>query len=171
VSVGTGGVQANDGSGGVALSADGRFVAFESWASNLVPGDTNGAWDAFVHDRRTGKTTRVSVTSRGAQSGGSICCISTPPRISADGRFVAFQSEASDLDPFDLNESSDVFVHDLLRHKTRRVSRTAAGGQAIGPSFSPALSADGRLVAFTSEARNLVPGDTNGVSDIFVTRW
>ena len=111
VSLGPNGVQGDGPSEDTALSADGRFVAFASYASNLVPGDTNGGSDnepdAFVHDRQTGRTTRVSVGPNGRQSNSS----SYQPALSADGRFVAFQSGASNLVPGDTNDIWDVFVH------------------------------------------------------------
>jgi Tol biopolymer transport system component len=166
VSVGRSGAQADGASGNPAISADGRFVAFASEAGNLVAGDTNGRFDVFVRDRIRGQTVRASVGTGGAQGNGG----SYAPAISADGRFVAFLSSADNLSPLDLNEANDVFVRDLLRRETHRVSRSPTGGQAIGDSSGkPALSADGRLVAFHSDARNLVSGDTNGASDIFVT--
>ena len=109
VSVGPGGAQGNSGSFIPALSADGRFVAFISTATNLVPGDTNDALDVFVHDRRTGTTRRVSVGPGGVQANGG----STRAAISADGRLVAFHSVASNLVPGDTNGESDVFVRVL----------------------------------------------------------
>ncbi len=166
VSVASGGAQAAGNSFGAALSADGRFVAFESNAMNLIPGDTNGQHDIFVHDRLTGQTTRVSVASGGAQAtgGGSFA-----PALSADGRFVTFESDAANLVPNDTNGQTDVFVHDRLTAATSRVSLGPGGAQATGgDSFSRALSADGRFVAFESRATNLVPNDTNGQTDVFV---
>ncbi len=145
-------------------SADGRYVAFASFASNLVPGDTNSLTDVFVHDRQTGKTTRASVDSAGGEANG----ISILPAISADGRFVTFTSFASNLVPGDTNSLTDVFVHDRQTGKTTKVSVDSAGGEANGISFNHVISADGRFVAFTSLASNLVPGDHNGLRDIFV---
>jgi Tol biopolymer transport system component len=131
-----------------------------------VPGDTNGWPDIFVHDRRTGKTRQVSVSSGGKQGNK----FSSGPAISADGRFVAFESYAANLVPGDTNGWYDVFVHDRQTGTTRRVSVSSAGVQSNGDSGweSVAISAHGRFVAFSSEATNLVPGDTNGVSDVFV---
>lgn len=160
-SVATGGVQSNYDSWNFDMSADGRFVAFKSYASNLVPGDTNDRSDIFVHDRQTQQTTRVSVSRAGAQGNGS----SDEPSISDDGRFVAFSSAASNLVPNDTNaedtwsgEGNDVFVHDRQTHVTSRVSVDSAGTQAIEDSEAPAISGDGRFVAFVSQASNLVPG-------------
>ncbi len=147
------------------ISADGRFVAFQSDATSLVVGDTNGAPDIFVHDRQTGTTTRVSVDSAGGQANSG----SSYPSISADGRFVAFVSWASNLVAGDTNGREDIFVHDRQSGTTTRVSVDSAGEQGNGYSnFAPTLSADGRFVAFASDASNLVAGDTNGTGDIFV---
>jgi Tol biopolymer transport system component len=165
VSVASDGTQGNNGSGDPSISADGRYVAFSSLASNLVPGDTNGTWDVFVHDRLTGQTTRVSVASDGTEGNG---VSRRPPSISADGRYVAFYSEASNLVPGDTNELVDVFVHDRLTGQTTRVSVASDGTQGNSYSQWPSISADGRYVAFMSWASNLVPGDTNEVQDIFV---
>jgi archaellum component FlaF (FlaF/FlaG flagellin family) len=165
-SVASDGSQANSQSGPAEISADGRYVAFESTASNLVPGDTNNSSDVFVHDRNTGGTERVSVASEGSQSDGTIG--SSWPAISADGRYVAFQSAASNLVPGDTNAQDDVFVHDRVTSSTERISVASNGTEAAGQSFFPALSGDGRFVAFQSFAPNLVPGDTNNDTDVFV---
>jgi Tol biopolymer transport system component len=113
VSLGPNGVQGNSYSRQPALSADGRFVAFSSYASNLVPGDTNDEEDVFVRDRRTGKTERVSLGPNGIQGNGDSGGIYTPA-LSTDGRFVAFDSEASNLVPGDTNNWQDVFVRTLV---------------------------------------------------------
>ena len=164
VSVGPGGVQGNGTSDYPAISADGRFVAFQSDATNLVPGDTNFLADVFVRDRQTGTTQRVSLGPGGRQGNGS----SVGPAISADGRVIAFVSNAPNLVPGDTNGMLDVFVRDRQTGTTRRVSLGQGGVQSNGSSFTPALSADGRFVAFQSAASNLVPGDTNGQPDVFV---
>ncbi len=164
VSVDSAGRQTNGASFKAAISADGRFVAFESDATNLVLGDTNGAADIFVRDLLTGRTTRVSVDSLGRQANGA----SFNAAISADGRFVAFESDATNLVLGDTIGKRDIFVRDLTTSSTTRVSVDSAGGQANGASFNAAISADGRFVAFESNATNLVQGDTNGVADIFV---
>ncbi len=165
VSVDSGGAQANDMSLYPSISADGRYVAFLSAATNLVPGDTNGVWDTFVHDRQTGTTECVSVDSAGAPSDGSSF---SPPSVSADGRYVAFQSQATNLVPGDTNGANDVFVHDRQTGTTERVSLDSAGMQGNAFSGYPSISGDGRYVAFVSFAGNLVPGDTNGHYDVFV---
>jgi Tol biopolymer transport system component len=165
VSVSSSGEQGNNWSYGFSISADGRFVTFDSGASNLVPGDTNGAWDAFVRDRLTGTTERVSVSTAGVQGNGG----SGMPSISADGRFVAFASGASNLVPGDTNGECDVFVRDRLTGKTELVSVSSAGEQGNDGSDEPSISADGGFVAFQSYASNLVPDDTSGYyHDIFV---
>ncbi|MFO0983482.1 MAG: calcium-binding protein [Planctomycetota bacterium] len=164
VSVDSNGAEGNGGSDYPSISADGRFVSFDSSASNLVPGDTNGWLDVFVHDRQTGATTRVSVDSQGVQGN----FVSDVPALSGDGRFVAFQSWASNLVAGDTNQHGDVFVHDLLSGETSLASLGAQGEQGNNESVSPAISADGRFAAFTSHATNLVLGDTNGFLDAFV---
>jgi Tol biopolymer transport system component len=166
VSLGPGGVQGNEQSSGPAISADGRFVAFQSAASNLVPGDTNGAQDIFVRDRQTGTTRRVSVGPGGVQTNAEAS--SGVPAISADGRFVAFESDATNLVPGDTNGAIDVFVRDRQTGTTRRISVGPGGVQGNSDSGGPAISADGRFVAFVSNASNLVPGDSNARFDVFV---
>src|SRR5207249_2098029 len=136
-----------------ALSADGRFVAFESRATNLVPGDTNNSFDIFVKDRQTGAIERASVSASGVQGNGG----SYRPALSADGRFVAFWSEASTLVPDDTNASYanggyDIFVRDRQSGAIERVNVAADGEQALADSVTPAISADGRIVAFGSYA-------------------
>jgi Tol biopolymer transport system component len=164
VSINSNGSEANGPSSSPRISGDGRFVAFTSWARNLVPNDTNVRRDVFVHDRATGETTRVSVASDGAQGNDD----SFSPRIAADGQFVAFRSQASNLIPGDTNGTEDVFVHDRRTGRTTRVSIASDGAQAYSGSGNPSISADGRYVTFSSLDSNLVPGDTNGAYDVFV---
>jgi len=164
VSVDSAGNQGNRDSLLSSISADGRFVAFSSGASNLVPGDTNNRNDIFVRDTLTNTTTRVSVDSAGNQADD----ISYTPSISADGRFVAFSSNSSNLVPEDTNNTNDIFVRDTLTNTTTRVSVDSAGNPANRNSSNPSISADGRFVAFFSGASNIVPGDTNQRNDIFV---
>ncbi|MEO7731487.1 MAG: Ig-like domain-containing protein [Kofleriaceae bacterium] len=146
------------------ISADGRFVAFESIASTLVAGDSNATIDVFRHDRITGETVRVSVATGGGQATGT----SIDPRISDDGNRVAFTSTAFDLVANDANGATDIFVRDLVAGTTTRVSVGTTGGEGDLGAVEPAISGDGRFVAFTSAATNLTPGDTNHVSDVFV---
>ncbi|HET6162167.1 MAG TPA: hypothetical protein VFG37_00760 [Planctomycetota bacterium] len=164
VSVRTSGKQANGGSNRPSISADGRFVAFTSFASNLVTTDTNGTWDVFVRDRQNGTTELVSVDSAGVQ--GDLQSIK--PTISADGRFVAFSSDATNLVPGDVNGTQDVFVHDRLTGTTKRVSVDSSGGEADAACDKAVISGDGRFVALGTDADNLVANDTNGHSDVFV---
>jgi hypothetical protein len=144
------------------LSADGGLVAFASDAANLAAGDRNGARDVFVRDRRSGRTEWISRTPAGGAPDGA----SDLPQLSADGRFVAFASDASDLAPGDGNGVRDVFLADREGGGLRRV--TAPGREPDGPSDWPAIRADGGAVAFVSEASNLVGGDRNGVADVFL---
>jgi Tol biopolymer transport system component len=164
ISVGPAGQQANDDSREPVISAHGRFVAFESVASNLVAGDTNNRFDVFVRDRKAQVTRLVSVGPAGQQANGN----SFQSAISADGRFVTFFSDASNLVAGDTNNAYDVFVRDRKLQVTRRISVGPGGQQANDGSVAPAISADGRYVAFRSYASNLVAGDTNGATDVFV---
>ncbi|CAN5556680.1 PD40 domain-containing protein [soil metagenome] len=159
------GTQGNGVSEDAAISADGRWVAFESGATNLVNADANGTTeDVFLHDRKTRKTTLVSVHSNGTQGDLN----STDPSVSANGRYVAFESNATNLVNGDTNGSKDVFVHDRKTGKTFLVSRRPNGANGNGDSQLPSISASGRFVAFHSVASNLVKGDTNGRRDVFV---
>ena len=164
VSLTSAGGEANGESSKPAISADGRYVAFVSSASNLVSGDTNGTSDVFVWDRSAGTTVRVSVTSAGVQGNGP----SDAPSISSDGRYVAFSSGATNLVAGDTNAAQDIFVRDTLASTTERVNLTSTAGQANGNASSPDISPEGRYVAFASAATNLVPGDTNARTDVFV---
>jgi len=164
VSVSSAKTQGNNYSESAAISANGRYVLFGSLADNLVEGDTNGVFDAFVRDIATGKTARVSVNSAGVQGNNE----SIPSAISADGRYVVFSSIADNLVDKDTNGSSDVFIHDRLKGTTKRLSVSSAGKEGNNDSESVAISADGRYVAFSSWADNLVAHDNNGVIDAFV---
>ncbi|RZU01466.1 WD40 repeat protein [Kribbella rubisoli] len=149
---------------GLGVSAHGRYVVFSSYATDLVPGDTNGQRDVFVRDLVRGRTTRVSVGDGGVQGNGE----SREGSISADGRYVAFTSFASNLVPGDTNGGEgDVFLRDL---KTGRTTLVSVGSQGQGnlSSVGSEISADGSHVAFTSAATNLVVGDTNDTQDVFV---
>ncbi|MGQ9666706.1 MAG: TolB family protein [Anaerolineae bacterium] len=164
VSVSNAGAEGNGESTAPAISSDGRYVAFTSWANNLVDDDTNGVGDVFIYDLQTSTIERVSVSSAGTEGNG----FSRGSAMSADGRYVAFVSSATNLVSGDTNSVSDVFVRDRLLGTTERVSVASDGTEGNGASSSPAVSADGRYVAFSSEASNLVAGDTNGQSDVFV---
>lgn len=169
VSVSSANGQADGESANPAISADGRYVVFESAATNLVTGDTNDFKDIFLRDRDTDNdgifdengavsTTRVSVATGGAQAVGGE---SFTPAISANGQIVAFGSLATNLVGSDNNAVTDVFVRDLGAGTTTRVSISSAGVQGNSFSSQPKLSADGRYVAFSSVANNLVSDDTN----------
>jgi Tol biopolymer transport system component len=207
------GRQATGDSYAPAISGDGRYVAFDSEASGLVPGDRNAATDVFVRDRQTGRTSRVSRSSKGEQGDRG----SYTPAISGDGRWVAFVSDATNLVPHDTNDDADVFLHDRKNGRTIRLSLAVDGRETTGGTspvisrngryvvynvgtplrsvgndsdldgmfvyntrthrrarlpevagIDPSISADGRYVAFSSEVRDLVPGDSNRVSDCFV---
>ena len=154
----------NDFRSHIAISADGRYVAFSTNASNLVTGDTNGIDDVFVRDCVNHTTTRVSVGLAGLQGNS----YSREPAISADGRYVTFESAANNLIARDTNRNWDVFVRDRKLNTTTRVSVSSAGTQANYGGWASAISADGRYVAFSSYAKNLVAGGMNGFTDVFV---
>ncbi len=166
VSVDSNGIQALGGqSEAPVLSGDGRYVAFKSYAFNLVLGDTNAHFDVFVRDRSHDTTERVSLTSDGSQAfgGGSLYM-----SISGDGRYVAFESAAINLDLRSINTHMDVFVHDRVTGQTSLASVNDDGTPGDGWSGRPAISVDGRYVAFESIAANLDPADTNFFPDVFV---
>lgn len=170
VSVTSGGQQAHgnpvekQGSGWPVIADDGSAVAFMSQSEDLVPGDTNGLPDIFVHDMRTGVTERVSVGAGGEQTYGWAYA----PSISADGRFVAYVSDAESLVTSDTNGWDDIFVFDRLSGVSERVSVASDGAQGNGWSSEPAISGDGKYVAFFSYSDNLVAADSNNECDIFV---
>lgn len=146
------------------ISANGRYVAFTSQASNLVVGDSNNVNDVFVRDRATDATERVSVSNTGAQANG----LSVQPSISADGRYVAFLSRASNLVSGDTNFAYDAFVRDRQTGATERVSVASDGAQLPDGSTDAKISGDGRFVVFISPHSGVVPGDANGTYDVFV---
>jgi Tol biopolymer transport system component len=176
VSVADDGGELNDIVNFADVSANGRYVAFQTSASNVVPGDTNGRPDIFVRDLWAGVNERVSVGRNGAGSGDGI-----KPSISDDGRRGAFASESPDLVPNDTNKTQDIFVRNLRRGTTTRVSVGPNGLQSElatrtpqqffddgRESFDPQISGDGKSVAFASYSRNLVPDDTNNSGDVFL---
>ncbi len=164
VSLDSSGFQANADCLFPSISFDGRFVAFHSRATNLVPGDTNGVNDIYVHDTQTRNTTRVSLSTMAIQGKSD----SLNASISSDGRFIAFESKSENLVFGDTNGEMDVFVHDLQSGRTGLASISSSGQQGDADSFSPSISSNGRHVAFHSYATNLVPGDANGARDVFV---
>ncbi|MEJ7764250.1 MAG: AHH domain-containing protein [Acidimicrobiales bacterium] len=162
VSIGVGGAEPDGSSDYSSISGDGRFVAFHSQASNLVAGDTNGRGDVFVWDLSAATTGRASVASSGAEADGT----SDRPSISADGRYVAFQSLAGNLaGSVDRNGQSDIFVRDRTAGSTIWASR-GDNPPDHGRSFDPSISGDGRFVAFASLSA-LWFADGNRVSDIY----
>jgi uncharacterized repeat protein (TIGR01451 family) len=165
VSVDSAGNQGNDASGFLsppAISGDGRFVAFDSTATNLIAGG-NLPFNIFVHDRQTGAAEIVSVSSSGRQGEG----LSSFPDVSHDGRFVAFDSDAPNLVRGDRNGTTDVFRHDRVTGETVLVSVSSDGQQGDISSHAPAISADGRFIVFHANSA-LVPADTNNLTDVYV---
>ncbi len=167
VSVRSEGAQANDSSLFPAISGDGRWITYDSEATNLVDNDTNNTWDVFLYDRDTGTAQRVSVHSNGSQATGA--GDSEFPAISADGRWITYQSEATDLVDNDTNGVQDVFLFERDTGLTQRVSVRSDGAQANDHSLmGPPISADGRWITYNSRATNLVDNDINGVADVFL---
>jgi Tol biopolymer transport system component len=166
-SLSSNGTEADSNSSEPSISADGRYVAFESYATNLVANDTNNGIDIFVHDRQTGATTRVSVATGGIQTGGDMGAAA----ISGSGRYVAFTAVASDIVPGDGNNTLDVFVHDRNTNVTTLISVTPNGESGNQFSYGAAISAEGRYVSFVSEADNLVSDDMNFARDVFIRDW
>jgi Tol biopolymer transport system component len=155
----------NDNSSAPSVSPDGRFVVFTSAANDLVPGGNSvSALNVFLCDR-SNTTVLVSGNWNGAGGGNGD---SVSGQVSTNGQFVVFQSDASNLVPNDTNGVTDIFVRDLVAGTTTLVSVSTNGGPANGASTDPVITPDGRYVAFISSASNLVPGDTNGIPDIFV---
>jgi hypothetical protein len=154
-------------SAGASFAADENLLVFSSDASNLVPGDTNNSTDVFLADVAAGTLTRLSVAADGTQADGP----SFFPSISADGRYVAFQSYATNLVGADINGTADVFVKDLQTGAVALVSTNAAGAIADNFSSLPAISANGQYVVFSSFASNLTPDDTDSFVDIFRKNW
>ncbi len=167
VSMVTGGAEATSASRYADISDDGRYVTFHSWATNLdqIEPDTNGVVDVFLHDTGTGDTIRISMATDGTTQGNGA---SQRGAISGDGRYIAFSSRADTLTGGDVNGVRDVFLHDTLTGETTLVSVDTGGTQGDGDSDYPAISDDGGYVMFQSAATNLVTGDTNGFSDIFL---
>ena len=164
VSVATNGTSANGPCSEARISRDGRYVTFTSTADNLVANDGNHQPDVFVHDLVTGTTEAVSVMPNGMVGAGA----SSQPAINQDGRYIAFTSTTPTLVPGDGNGGADVFLRDRTGGTTTRVSVTTAGLEAEPGSGSPAISADGRVIAFDSTATDLIAHDVNQSADVFV---
>ena len=164
ISINSLGEEGNTSSWSPLLSADGQIIAFVSDAENLVFNDTNDLRDVFVHDIQTGETRRVSISINGEEGNAG----SYTPNISADGRYVAFRSAASNLVDEDTNNHEDVFLHDVATHQTYFVSINSTGQQGVHYSRYPSLSANGRLIGFESWAVNMVPDDSNRAPDVYL---
>lgn len=164
ITLGVGGSEANGASFVEDVTPDGRYIVFSSVASNLVADDTNNRRDVFVYDTLVETTTLVSQNTSGDLANGD----SNEASISDDGRFVCFTSEATNLVVGDSNGVSDVFRRDLFNSQTTRVSLGAGAAEGNGASGKGCISGSGFVVAFESNATNLVPGDSNGVKDVFV---
>jgi len=162
-SIDANGAVGNEASFGQSISTTGRWVAYSSVASNLIAGDS-GIEDVFVFDRLQKNNRLVSVNQDG-ESGDSA---SFEPSISGNGRWLAFRSFASNLVVTDGNPFGDIFLTDRIKGQTTRVSASSDGGDGNGESYAPALSANGRWLAFASAANNLLAGDDNGVDDVFL---
>ncbi len=158
-------IRGNLSSENAAISADGRFIVFESMADNLVPGDNNATRDVFVHDRQTGQTWRVSESSHGQEGNDQ----SFDAAISADGAYIVFASRASNLVVDDTNGVADLFLHELLTGQTVRVSHGAGGFETDGDSLNPHLAGpDAQFIVFESDASNISAADVNGVRDVYM---
>lgn len=164
VSVDSAGAQANGPSGAPHVAANGGIVCFESDAPNLVPNDTNGSRDVFVHDLQAKTTTLVSVDSAGAQSNGR----SSNCSISADGRFVSFSSRATNWQGGGVSPTNDVYLRDLQTNTTTRMSKAGPLNLFNLRSDKSAISANGQFIAYDSDYRNQVANDNNNALDVFV---
>lgn len=164
ISMGYDGSATNGNAQGLAISADGRFVAYGSSASNVVINDTNNVEDIFVYERETEQTIRASVSSTGRH----VYANAYLPFISSDGRYVLFTTYADNLIDDDTNAEADVYMRDMLLGKTYRVSLSFSGEEGNGASFDPVMSTNLRFVGFVSSATNMILNDTNGVGDVFL---
>jgi Ca2+-binding RTX toxin-like protein len=164
ISVDSGGTSANNIATGGVMSADGRYVVFQSTATNLVAGDLNGFFDVFLRDTLTGTTTLLSTATGGTQGNN----VSSVAAITDNGRYVFFNSTANNLVGGDSNAALDIFMRDTLTGVTTRVSTDSGGGQVNGASQNVDVTGDGGFIGFQSTATNLVAGDTNGFSDVFI---
>jgi hypothetical protein len=163
-SIDSNGWLANGDSYNSVLTPDGRYVAFDSIASNLTTNDTNNTYDIFLRDRLAGTTERITVNSSGVEANGP----SFDPVISSDGRFIAFHSFASNLVSNDNNNASDIFVYDRQMKTFELVSTSDQGTIGNSDSVMPSMSDDGSMISFRSLASNLVANDNNNTFDIFV---
>jgi hypothetical protein len=167
VSVDSNGNQVSQGSFTSAISADGRFVAFNSFSGNLVAGDKNDSVDVFVHDRKTGTTEGISTRTSCDPTIGDICGNSLLGSITPNGRFVGFSSSQQNLVPGDTDFFQDAFVVDRQTNAIRLISKSSSGAKGNDDSFTPLVQFDGREAVFSSRASNLVRGDDNQQQDVF----
>lgn len=161
-----GGGQSNGWSSRAVISADGRYIAFHSFATNLVPGDTNGQADAFVYDRLSGQLEIVSRSSSGLLSNGE----SKEPGICGNGRYVIFTSEATNLVSLPHNGERQIYVRDRQLGETFLATENVSGGMSNGRGHRGTLSADCKMVGISTEASDIILNDTNGARDLFVAR-
>lgn len=164
VNLSSSGQQADGDASDPSISGNGRLVAFQSEVTNLTPPDPNGTWDIFIRDRAAG-TTRLITT---APNGDPADAVSFWPELTPDGRYVVFASEATNLVPGDTNGTDDTFLHDRVGGVTIRISVAGDGTQGDGAASAGYPNADASVIAFRSEATNLVPNDTNNTQDVFV---
>jgi Tol biopolymer transport system component len=164
ISVSNSGGQSNGGSYIPAISANGRYIVYDSYANNLVAFDHNLSRDIFLYDKKTGKTAMVSVNSGGMPGNDD----SSSARISNNGRYVVFHSDAHNLVEGDTNNASDIFLRDIKKGTTRLISVNSSGGQGNGGSYHAHISNNGRYIVYASDASNLVEGDNNNARDIFL---
>ncbi|MCP3915755.1 MAG: hypothetical protein GY711_09385 [bacterium] len=162
--VSTSGAQTTNESIWPSISGDGLTVTFCSRSGNLVGGDTNGHWDLFARDIHAATTTRLNLQPGGAQADSYV---RSPTALSTDGRFVIFASLSTNLVPSDTNGFQDIFLRDRQLETTARLSLDSSGTQTDDDSFVPHMTPDVRVITYTSEAADVVPGDTNGFRDIF----
>ncbi len=168
VSIGASGALGDGPSFGATMSGDTRYVLYTSWATNLVPGDTNAVRDIFLRDRLLGTTERISVTSTGGEGSDSSGSSTLSSYITPDGRHVVFGSIAPNFVAGDTNNDQDVFVRDRVTSTTSLLVQAPGGGVPSGGADLYSMTRNGRYVGFVSSASDLVPGDTNGMSDAFV---
>lgn len=164
LSVNADGIEGNASSSMASISADGRYIAFSSHASNLAPTDPDKNADIFLVDRLTNTLSHVTQTIDGTPSNGD----DFNPVLSADGRYLAFQSSSSNLITGDNNTAVDIFSYDRTTQTIQRISVGNGGEEANGNSTYPSISADGQQISFASLANNLVANDANNASDIFL---
>lgn len=167
VSTAEDGTETNGSSSTSTISSNGRYILFESEASNLVANDTNGVADVFVKDMVDNVIMRVSTDTSGVEGNTTSTNPNSRPGISADGRFVTFYSTASNLVINDTNGTADIFVKDITNGEIARISVSNTGEEADGYCYDTDISGNGRYILFDCDATNLVEDDTNGLKDIF----